>query len=718
MKNIKDFRKTVNRTDFSVDQGLEEELPSVKFAVTLKELKIKLRQVKRENAEISVGRRARQEGVSVYTLLHLAVEPIVKRLLLKQYIDFPFIFLQEDDQNSLLPWKMFARTSLNLVKHSQEIELNYLPSTEDVSGSGGKYAHASGGGPGGAREESTAGVAKSHVGVSSNNKSVKNELQTAQFYLEALQRELASHSGDLAQHGHFSFVEHNSEYGFISAQIAQQYYNASVVSLERDEVKMKQHVRMLEALKIDNNVVCSKGMDSDSIIFQRIYESPELFRYQLVARGLLESFANTDDVAEWGSDLGCLLSSALTTFLAVPSSRQVSLAMNLFFPQSDRGGLEEISGPFRSLSSVYSFSSETILAQSHTSLSYWHDANSIKSHPTGVYRGFETLWLLGLTRAHQGSTEISFTPVYHHTSSNVPIFIRCDIMNMTRHVHHHYDYAKDGHSRTYTMRVEVNKTVSAAATAHVSDPSSAVVSRLGEVDVLLSQEGGSEYALPLGMHPNQHQIVSVNLLRDKDSFPIPYTSIYGITLISILRLGIDSSIRDRLFKSFLFLPLYEDMAPWNIVLMGKDMAYIDYDTRDMTFDLDIPKAYQVISVLMNYKRTVEDFKRCGKKANTVYGLAFISDCVGEQQYGTKSVSCPNLKLPVPCGDGTCHSDYISCLRSYSDHADALVAAGAGGGGASEDAAATAGRGGVSSGGDKLALELAEAMRSGIGLFSS
>jgi hypothetical protein len=26
------------------------------------------------------------------------------------------------------------------------------------------------------------------------------------------------------------------------------------------------------------------------------------------------------------------------------------------------------------------------------------------------------------------------------------------------------------------------------------------------------------------------------------------------------------------------------------------------------------------------------------------------------------MSCPDLKLPVPCADGNCHSDYISCLR--------------------------------------------------------
>lgn len=75
-------------------------------------------------------------------------------------------------------------------------------------------------------------------------------------------------------------------------------------------------------------------------------------------------------------------------------------------------------------------------------------------------------------------------------------------------------------------------------------------------------------ALPPGEHVNQHSITSVHLLRDRDDFPIPYTSLYGITLISALRLGLESTQRDRLFQLYLKLPLYEDMAPWNIVLMG------------------------------------------------------------------------------------------------------------------------------------------------------
>lgn len=103
------------------------------------------------------------------------------------------------------------------------------------------------------------------------------------------------------------------------------------------------------------------------------------------------------------------------------------------------------------------------------------------------------------------------------------------------------------------------------------------------------------------------------------------------------------------------------------------MDYIDYDTRDVTFDKFVSKAYQVMAVLMNYKRTVEDFKRCGRKASTLYGFSFVSDCVGEANGAASAVSCgDDASKPVPCADGECHSDYISCLKSLSNQAAALA----------------------------------------------
>ena len=98
------------------------------------------------------------------------------------------------------------------------------------------------------------------------------------------------------------------------------------------------------------------------------------------------------------------------------------------------------------------------------------------------------------------------------------------------------------------------------------------------------------------------------------------------------------------------MPLYEDMAPWNIFFEAGKLIYIDYDTRNLHFDEAVPMAYQVIptpqlqlyrlnraalsrsvdrlhlcgcvdltqviEVLMNYKRTVQDFQRCDSHATT------------------------------------------------------------------------------------------------------
>lgn len=171
--------------------------------------------------------------------------------------------------------------------------------------------------------------------------------------------------------------------------------------------------------------------------------------------------------------------------------------------------------------------------------------------------------------------------------------IRCDIVNMTRHVHHHYDYAKDGHTRTYTMRIRVNHTETERIRPWIHDPSMAI-SKVDEKGVHLSLPGPSVTSsssssssslippppaapitnLALGHHPSQHNVVSVHLYRDRDDFPIPYISIYGVTLITALRLGLLTNQREKLFHKFLNLHLYEDMAPWNIVLMGPVSYFI------------------------------------------------------------------------------------------------------------------------------------------------
>ncbi|CAM9959911.1 unnamed protein product, partial [Ectocarpus fasciculatus] len=451
---------------------------------------------------------------------------------------------------------------------------------------------------------------------------------------DVLDEELKNKPGDLAA-GKFSFVEHNSGFGFLSTLVSAKYPNATVISLEADAFRVNHHVSMLNFLSLRNNAVCNKKRGEDSTMYKNIYESPELFRFQIMSQGFLESFRDSDNLYKWGADVGSLLSTALSTFVHLPTSDVASLSMYLFFGSFD----VSIDGFGRG-----------------PKIRVW-------SHPFPLFEEFESSLLLIHSRALAGNTRVRISPLHFGENKLRSSLTRIDVINMTRGVHHHYDYAKDGHKRTYTMRVMVNDTATSQINAVLGSPSRAISSPTrNEVTLLYKNVDGSpgRVILPPGSHPNSESIVTVNLMRASTiPFYIPYTSIYGVTLITALRLGLETSQRDRMFSSFINLPLYEDMAPWNIVLMGQGLDYIDYDTRDITFDKFVPKAYQVMSVLMNYKRTVEDFKRCGAKASTVYGIAFISDCVGN----TKGLKCDELSHAVPCPDGECHTDYISCLRS-------------------------------------------------------
>ena len=113
---------------------------------------------------------------------------------------------------------------------------------------------------------------------------------------------------------------------------------------------------------------------------------------------------------------------------------------------------------------------------------------------------------------------------------------------------------------------------------------------------------GDANALMVGNHlwPNG-QVSSVYLTRQFDNHHIPYDSIYGITLIAILRLGLVPEHRSELYSEFLKLPIFEDMAPWNIVIWGSSVGYIDFDTREFTFDEELKSVYRVMSAMMNYK---------------------------------------------------------------------------------------------------------------------
>ena len=734
-------------------------------------------------------------GISLYTLSHFGTDPSLRRQLLQLYVDLPFWIFKltssnrkkGDSGNSITPWSLFVSLDdkpLSRLSHHQHHDLLTL-----------NYHHSP------YNYEIPTQIRNKDIDVTvSMGSSQGGDLNSERIYSRFLfslivNQNLDSKMYELAG-GKFSFVEHGSGYGYFSSYLAKQFPNATIISLERDPAKVSHHVEMAERLNLQNNAVCLKTQEDDSIL-QNIVECPELFRFQLIGGGLVDAFT-VASLNEWGQNIGTLLSSALTSYLYVPSGSQVSLAMKAIFPWdslhiSTRSSLNSgrahtnipkhtLLGPYRPMTQIFSdlvdynnvFSTEAesflvgqMAIENHPSQSTYFsntgrpiinvekDSKSVKLARTSRYSNFESAWLFGHSRAHSGRTNIQMRPLYFR-NERVP-FVRCDVLNMTRHVHHHYDFKRDGHSRTYTMQVHVNDTQTSqvrkivelptqdkAVETNNIDPFFGKESRQGKNHILLYNPNkredsyitrnqtsseknetdndnnnnndndyfdeanvmvgppsfqskfhstGKTILLPAGSHPNEGQVTSIHLHRDKDSWPIPYTSIYGVTLISTLRLGLHPKQRDRLFKTFLHLPLYEDMAPWNVVLTGDKLDYIDYDTREVVFDLDVPKAYKVMTVLMNYKRTVEDFKRCGSKASTVYGLPYVSDCVGQNvKFHNKNVAdlgrfgwdnfekgnslkahntaeskpkCDDLSFPVPCDDGICHSDYISCLRGLA-----------------------------------------------------
>jgi hypothetical protein len=106
-------------------------------------------------------------------------------------------------------------------------------------------------------------------------------------------------------------------------------------------------------------------------------------------------------------------------------------------------------------------------------------------------------------------------------------------------------------------------------------------------------------------------------MRAHDKKVIRYDR-FGVSLITLLRMGLTEQRRDEFYAEFLRIPVYEDMATWNIQFKAGKLQYTDRDTEENTFEKMLPYAYQVVLVLMNYRRTVEDFGRCGGNNKVEY----------------------------------------------------------------------------------------------------
>ncbi|XP_062506504.1 uncharacterized protein LOC134183072 [Corticium candelabrum] len=383
----------------------------------------------------------------------------------------------------------------------------------------------------------------------------------------------------------FSYIEYGSRRGQISLPLAAAFPNSTFISLESSRKSARKHFETIKAKKLFNNVV--GNIASDSTLLRKLLESPDFLRFQFIG---LDKFLqmitemNKDDI---GLMLGELFATGLTTFVQMPSSQALSLALSTFFP--------------------------TLMPCLVGQKSFMRE-----DHPLAVFKYTETRLAAESAKAdvtNNVSASIvkpSYGPPDLVHSWHV---LKVNIQNLTTQVNHHFDYELDGHKRKYKQHCISNKT-------------------------------GWE----------------IFLTREIDGFKIPYNVLQGVSLIALLRMGLLEEEKDMFYDMFVRLPLYEDMAPWNILFQGGKLTYIDYDTKDFTFNKMVPAAYQVMSMLMNYQRTIQDFGHCNGNARNEYGFPYISTCVESDFSGP----CKDSAKPVPCGDYSCRSTYVECLQVLNE----------------------------------------------------
>lgn len=250
---------------------------------------------------IGLSSRGSRLGISLYSLLHLGIIKEQKKKLLRMFIDLPFWALDEinengdnvsDKSNHILAWNIFIRLQSSL-KSSSLISKKDLTLWYHNDKDSSTFSDSNGNRNRGQVYDTLNSV----IGSSLGSGGIKSEKLRSKLIWKLLYQELNSHKGELAD-GKFSFVEHNSGYGYISSMIAKEFPNSTIISIERDLHKINHHIEILEDNKILNNAVCAKSVE-DAIIYKNIYESPELFRFQLISKGLLDSFGSSNNLFDW-----------------------------------------------------------------------------------------------------------------------------------------------------------------------------------------------------------------------------------------------------------------------------------------------------------------------------------------------------------------------------------------------------------------------------------
>ena len=375
-------------------------------------------------------------GVSLQSLLQLGVVPAMKAELVRLYLELPL-----------------AR----IVRHATRLDpasVRFLPGP-----AGGSLVFF---------ERGAEGKAPTPFAVDANT-------QQSEYGLFAdVQAQLFEK--DIMPSGEFSFMHYDAGGGALAMRLAQQFPNATVLSIEPREKAVKRHLASLRSLWKDNkgrnNVVCQQTVDNN--LLQKLYESPEFLRYQLVGRSVVDLLVekSRDDIGKY---FGYLFSCGMTTFLRLPEAQIFSLMMSTFF-----GALP---------------------ADAASSPRF-----ELTKHPLPAFESLEARLFSTLLKAPAGGT--TKVLVRRLPGASVPL-LRVDLVKMTRPVNHHFDYARDGHKRKYIMHLARNDSV-------LVDPLNAAPweHAKGLQQRIAGNPWTGASGLPLGFHHNAGGIVGLYLTRD------------------------------------------------------------------------------------------------------------------------------------------------------------------------------------------------------------
>ena len=238
---------------------------------------------------------------------------------------------------------------------------------------------------------------------------------------------------------------------------------------------------------------------------------------------------------------------------------------------------------------------------------FWH----ILSHPIPLFQ-HSSMKVLNSLIEGEGVTKIALSELSSIDDSFEIIQIHS--LNISRNIRHHFllpeHELKEKHTRTYTLH---------------------------------------------------HEFGSTYLIRNDDNSTIVYDK-FGISLIATLRLHPSDKLVTRLYSQFLTLPIYEDMAPWNIQFKAGQLYYVDKDSSESSFDWLLPHASQFFLALINYRETIKAFGMCGSVAIVKGNPPEVGQCVRSYNEGP----CNDPAFPVPCANERCYATFVDCLRAIAE----------------------------------------------------